>query len=256
MPIRPAASTTARSAATSVATCRQTPDVALDANPNTGYIIYCSVAASGCVTPQYPNPWFTVGGTSGSAPLMAAIAADANSYSQAHAGTHARMGFANPFLYANAGTFNDVQIGNNNIYSSTGNYFAKPGYDLATGLGSPDAMALATALTSYTPGAVTQDASQISISAPLTAKTVIVRQVHYVPWHAVRLDRCPDQQPARLYRTEGGRLPLHLRRPHDDQRAVVDHTLARRCAATSRGRSTSRARIPRRPPRPPGTRSM
>jgi subtilase family serine protease len=150
-------------------TCRQTPDVALDANPNTGYIIYCTVAASLCG----PDPWFTVGGTSGSAPLMAAITADANSYSRAQPGTHARMGFANPFLYANAGSFLDVTTGNNNIYSATGNYFAKPGYDLATGLGSPDAMALATALTGYTPGSVAPDTTQITITAPLAAKTIV-----------------------------------------------------------------------------------
>jgi hypothetical protein len=151
-------------------TCRQVPDVALDANPSTGYIIYCTVAEGGCPKGIH---WFPVGGTSASAPLMAAIAADANSYSRAQPGTHARMGFANPFLYTAAGTFDDVISGNNNIYSATGNYFAKPGYDLATGLGSPDAMALATALTSYTPGAVALDASQIAISAPQTAKTIV-----------------------------------------------------------------------------------
>jgi kumamolisin len=150
-------------------TCRQTPDVALDANPNKGYIIYCSVVGSGC----YPDHWFTVGGTSASAPLMAAITADANSYSRAQPGTHARMGFANPFLYANDGTFMDVTTGNNNIYSASGKYFAGFGYDLATGLGSPDAMALATALTAYTPGVVTQDTSAIAISAPLVAKTIV-----------------------------------------------------------------------------------
>jgi hypothetical protein len=160
--------------------CRHTPDVALDANPNTGYIIYCTVAASRCVDSQFLNPWFTVGGTSGSAPLMAAIAADANSYSRAQiGGTHARMGFANPFLYTvydrtpSTGTFADVTSGNNNIYSTTGAYQAGIGYDLATGLGSPNAMNLATALTHYTPGSVTQDASQIAISAPLTAKTIV-----------------------------------------------------------------------------------
>jgi subtilase family serine protease len=155
-------------------TCRQTPDVALDANPNTGYIIYCSVAASLCG----PDPWFTVGGTSGSAPLMAAITADANSYSRGQVGgTHARMGFANPFLYGTFGStpsaFMDVTTGNNNIYSASGNYFAKPGYDLATGLGSPDATALATALMSYTPGSVAPDTTQITISTPATAKTIV-----------------------------------------------------------------------------------
>jgi subtilase family serine protease len=149
--------------------CRHTPDVALDADPEKGYIIYCTSAQCG------PNPWLTVGGTSASAPLMAAIAADANTYSLANPGTHARMGFANPFLYSQAGTFADVPLGsgNNNIYSSSGNYATANGYDMATGLGSPDAMALATALTAYTPGAVTPDATQIAISGPLQAKTVV-----------------------------------------------------------------------------------
>jgi kumamolisin len=153
-------------------TCRQTPDVALDANPNTGYIIYCTVV-SNCGT----DPWITVGGTSGSAPLMAAIAADANRYSLAHAGQ--RMKFANPFLYdtfaATPSAFTDVAAGsgNNNIYNATGNYATANGYDMATGLGSPDAMALATALTTYTPGAVTPDATKIAISGPLLAKTVV-----------------------------------------------------------------------------------
>ncbi len=152
-------------------TCRQTPDVSLNANPNTGYIIFCTVTGSGCP----PNVhWFPVGGTSASAPLMAAIAADANTYSRTQPGTHARMGFANPFLYGLApSAFTDVVTGNNNIYSATGKYPAKVGYDLATGLGSPDAMALATALTTYTPSAVVQDASQIAITAPASDRTVV-----------------------------------------------------------------------------------
>ena len=58
--------------------CRQVPDIALDANPNTGYIIECTSIASGCPS---GIPWFPVGGTSAGAPLMAAITADANTYS-------------------------------------------------------------------------------------------------------------------------------------------------------------------------------
>ena len=75
--------------------CRQVPDIALDANPNTGYIIECTSTASGCPS---GIPWFPVGGTSAGAPLMAAITADANTYSLAHGGQ--RMGFANPLLYS------------------------------------------------------------------------------------------------------------------------------------------------------------
>jgi subtilase family serine protease len=190
-------------------TCRQTPDVALAANPNKGYIIYCSVTTSGCG----PNPWFTVGGTSGSAPLMAAITADANSYSRAQPGTHARMGFANPFLYANDGTFMDVTTGNNNIYSATGNYFAGPGYDLATGLGSPDAMQLATALTTYTPGAVTQDTSTIAISAPLVAKTIVYGKP--VTFRGTLLDSGDNPIPDRRVYLElkmGGYLYIYVAR--------------------------------------------
>jgi hypothetical protein len=121
-----------------------------------------------------PNSWFTVGGTSGSAPLMAAITADANSYSKLNGG--GRMGFANPFLYDTytntPSDFRDVTSGNNNIYSTNGKYAAKVGFDLATGMGSPDAMALATALTAYTPGAVASDASAITVTAPTAAKTI------------------------------------------------------------------------------------
>ena len=75
--------------------CRQVPDIALDANPSTGYIIECTSTASGCPS---GIPWFPIGGTSAGAPLMAAITADANTYSRANGGQ--RMGFANPLLYS------------------------------------------------------------------------------------------------------------------------------------------------------------
>ena len=147
--------------------CRQVPDVALDANPNTGYIIHCTVTASGCPS---SHTWFPVGGTSAAAPLMAAIAADANTYSVGHGG--GRMGFANPFLYSTPGSFFDVINGNNSITGHPTLYHAHGSFDLATGLGSPDAMALATALAAYTPAAVSQDATQIAISTPAAAKTI------------------------------------------------------------------------------------
>ena len=114
--------------------CRQVPDIALDAQPNTGYIIECTSTASGCPS---GIPWFPVGGTSAGAPLMAAITADANTYSMSIPGGH-RMGFANPFLYSDAGLFWDITQGNNSINGS-GLYKAAAGYDPATGLGSPKA---------------------------------------------------------------------------------------------------------------------
>jgi hypothetical protein len=52
-----------------------------------------------------------------------------------------RLGFINPSLYAMASTgFVDVTTGSNNLYN-VGEYSAGPGYDMASGLGSPDGAA-------------------------------------------------------------------------------------------------------------------
>lgn len=118
--------------------CREVPDVALDSNPDTGYIIYCS-------DPYCGAGWMQVGGTSAATPLLAAMTADANSYSVAHNGS--RLGFANPFFYHHAGgpVFHDVTLGSNSILGSP-TYPAAGGYDMASGLGSPDGNAYAAAL--------------------------------------------------------------------------------------------------------------
>ncbi len=146
--------------------CRQVPDIALDANPNTGYIIECTSTASGC---RSGVPWFPIGGTSAGAPLMAAITADANTYSLAHG--RQRMGFANPLLYSDPSLFWDITQGSNSINGS-GLYKARVGYDPATGLGSPKADALATALAAFTPVVPNPDGTNLNITAPTTTKTV------------------------------------------------------------------------------------
>ena len=126
---------------------REVPDVALDADPNTGYPIYCTVAAASC--PGGNTPWVGVGGTSAAAPMWAAMDALANEKSL-HDGNF-NLGFLNPLLYkilqnANgtsyANDFHDVQNGNNSALGN-GNYTATVGYDMATGLGSFNAAALA-----------------------------------------------------------------------------------------------------------------
>jgi len=122
--------------------CREVPDVSFDANPITGYIVYSG------------GKWRLFGGTSAGAPLLAAIIADADSYSIAHGG--GRMGgSANPFFYAHAGAplFRDITLGSNNIYGLPGLYPATPGYDMATGLGAPDGAQLAQLLLADTQGA-------------------------------------------------------------------------------------------------------
>jgi len=126
--------------------CREVPDVSADADPDYGYLIYYNGSGS---NPTAPSGWQGTGGTSGAAPLWAAVVALTDAQS-ACAG--APIGFANPALYRLAAQgentyFHDVTTGNND-YTGTqdGKYPAGPGYSMATGLGSPDAAKLAPAL--------------------------------------------------------------------------------------------------------------
>ncbi len=111
---------------------REVPDVSADADPATGYSVYCTVAASGCSS----TGWITVGGTSAAAPLWAGSTALINEYLQNQ--QKPRIGFANPMLYGleNASQqftpFHDVSSGTNLYYPATS------GYDEASGWGSPD----------------------------------------------------------------------------------------------------------------------
>ena len=125
--------------------CREVPDIAADGDPNTGYAIYY-------------NGWTQVGGTSGSAPTLAALIALSNASGHCD-GT--MVGFVNPSLYMSAGLnysglFNDITSGNNDADGTeSGLYPALAGYDLATGLGTPNGGALAAALCAGTPPAST-----------------------------------------------------------------------------------------------------
>ncbi len=111
---------------------REVPDVTGDADPATGYAMYCTVTNAGCPS----TGWISVGGTSAAAPLWAGSTALINQYLQAQG--KKVIGYANPALYAlfNAHpqfpAFHDITTGNNL------NYPAVTGYDLASGIGSPD----------------------------------------------------------------------------------------------------------------------
>jgi len=104
---------------------RATPDVAALGE---GF----QVIANGGVT--------SVGGTSASAPAFAGFVSLLNEARLA-AGKPA-MGYLNPFLYQNAAAFRDVTVGTNAIGRGTGpiryGYPAAPGWDPATGLGTPN----------------------------------------------------------------------------------------------------------------------
>ncbi|MEP6641198.1 MAG: S53 family peptidase [Gaiellales bacterium] len=144
--------------------CRETPDISLDARPKrTGYVIYCDRCGAG------PGiVWAPVGGTSAAAPLIAALTADADE------AAGKQLGFANPFLYAQAGTsvFHDIVSGTNSIFGGR-RYDARPGYDMATGLGSVRAGAFATALAAYAPAAVTVDATALHVAGPVNGRRTL-----------------------------------------------------------------------------------
>ncbi|MBV9180611.1 MAG: peptidase S53, partial [Acidobacteria bacterium] len=103
---------------------RGVPDVAADADPQSGY----SVLVDGNAT--------VIGGTSAVAPLWAGLLARINQ------GLGKNVGHLNPLLYSSSGesTFHDITAGSN------GEYAARPGWDACTGLGTPDGNALYLAL--------------------------------------------------------------------------------------------------------------
>jgi subtilase family serine protease len=126
--------------------CREVPDVSADADPSTGYLIYWNGAGS--VATQ-PSGWQGIGGTSGAAPTWAAVIALADA---TRGCTGAAIGFANPALYRAAASaygsgFNDISSGENDFTGTGGGrYPAGAGYDMASGLGTPNAAGLANSL--------------------------------------------------------------------------------------------------------------
>jgi kumamolisin len=101
---------------------RGVPDVAGNADPTTGYLVRLNGQDQ------------VIGGTSAVAPLCAALIALINQQKGS------AVGFINPGIYQNASAFRDITQGNN------GDFNAGPGWDACTGLGSPNGVAVATAL--------------------------------------------------------------------------------------------------------------
>src|SRR5947209_14550653 len=147
--------------------CREVPDVSAAADPTTGYAMFCTVTNAGCPS----NGWITVGGTSASAPLWAGSAALINQYLLSKGKTV--IGYANPALYSvfNAqqplSPFHDVTSGTNLFYPGGS------GYDMASGLGSPDINNIAQDLASITgsPGTPTPTPSPTATSTPSPSPT-------------------------------------------------------------------------------------
>ena len=117
---------------------RGIPDIAYNADPNTGILIYASFQ------PKQAG-WIIIGGTSEGSPQWAGLIADANQLA-GHP-----LGRLNPKLYSlgNGGSygsqFHDITSGNNSQNGLTG-YNATTRWDLTTGWGSPKAATLLAAL--------------------------------------------------------------------------------------------------------------
>lgn len=103
---------------------RGVPDISADADPASGYDIMVDGAEG------------SIGGTSAVAPFLAAMTA------RVQQGLGASIGYLNPVVYQKQfqGAFNDVTQGNN------GTFQAGPGWDAASGLGSPNGEKLLAAL--------------------------------------------------------------------------------------------------------------
>jgi uncharacterized delta-60 repeat protein len=119
-------------------TMRGSPDVAYDADPNTGFAVYDSFPVNFGNTVQN---WTQIGGTSAGAPQWAALIAIANqgrvlSGQPVLDSTGPQKLLTAVYATANRPDFRDITTG-----ASTGSpsYSAAPGYDLATGIGSPRA---------------------------------------------------------------------------------------------------------------------
>jgi kumamolisin len=105
---------------------RGVPDVAGNANPNTGYILY-SQSIGGSIV---------VGGTSAVSPLWSGLLARINQ--NLNSNNKQNVGFAHSTLYNNANSFRDITSGTN------GSYSASVGWDPCTGNGTPNGTALLT----------------------------------------------------------------------------------------------------------------
>jgi kumamolisin len=145
---------------------RGVPDVAGDADPETGYTV------------RVDGQTMVIGGTSAVAPLWAGLIALNNAQNKTTAG------FLQPTLYTAKATsaFHDITSGNNGAFS------AGPGWDACTGQGSPIGTALVTLLSGTTasqkkPAAKKSPTKSKSQKTP--AKSIVLKK-HAVKRRAVK----------------------------------------------------------------------
>ncbi len=120
--------------------CREVPDVS--ANASVGYPMYCTAGVCN------NTGWELIAGTSMATPLWASIITMSNQLCDS-----GPLGFINPALYRlatnDSGAFYDITSGNNDaIGTNNGLYPATAGYDMASGIGTPNGAVLVPALCS------------------------------------------------------------------------------------------------------------
>lgn len=127
---------------------RTTPDLSLDADPNTGLYTYVTDTSTG------RGNWQIFGGTSASAQLFGGILAVTDQVRGIFGkGTLDTQSTLSALYSSSATTLNDITSGVNG-------YRAGIGYDLVTGLGSPKAFQIYVNL--YQPGQVTANVATVS----------------------------------------------------------------------------------------------
>jgi hypothetical protein len=112
---------------------RTTPDVSLNADPWSGYYTYTTTPSTG------QGSWELVGGTSASTQIWAGILAKADQVRTSTGKSTLSTATTLSTLYGTPSAFNDITWGSNG-------YWAGPGYDLVTGLGTPRGSQLIAAL--------------------------------------------------------------------------------------------------------------
>jgi subtilase family serine protease len=141
-------------AAAGCSSCSQTYRNGPDVSANANFSFYVCADQNGCTANEY-------GGTSFAAPMWAGYLALINQQAVANGGKP--LGFINPSLYTIAagssyGTdFHDITSGSNG-------YLATTGYDLATGLGSPNGAGLINSLSGTPTAGFALSAAPTSVS--------------------------------------------------------------------------------------------
>jgi subtilase family serine protease len=124
-------------------TGRMSPDVAYDANPNSGVYIYDSVPYNGS------SGWWQIGGTSAGAPQWSALVALADQDSGSPLGENAQAALYQIYTAKGPYTSTSYAADFNDVTSGSNGYAAGTGYDLVTGLGTPKANTLVPDLTKF-----------------------------------------------------------------------------------------------------------